>query len=159
MDHRKQNLTQKAPIHQLTIKNAFHSLSNQEKLYAHHLSRWVKWFRSILGSIKLIFVFSAAWHGTRIILRQVSPESTAIFDFINELYNVCSGQWHMYSKIYRVDPDELESFLEYASTFLSNVGNYYVCLIWLLYQSCWSHCRALEIRRSFLTSAWNFLPS
>jgi hypothetical protein len=72
---------------------------------------------------------SAAWHGTRIILRQTSPESVGIFDFIMELYAFCSGHWRSFSTLHNVDPGELEAFLEYASTFLSNIGNYYVFLL------------------------------
>lgn len=53
-----------------------------------------------------------------------------------ELYAVCSGQWHIYSKVHNVNPNELETFLEYASTFLSNVGNYYVCLTQILRKYC-----------------------
>lgn len=68
---------------------------------------------------------SSAWFGTRIILRQVSPESPAIFDFILELYRTCSGNWSSL-----IGPDvsseDLQRLLTYAATFLSNVGNYYV---------------------------------
>lgn len=71
---------------------------------------------------------SAAWHGTRIILRQVSEEAIGIFDFIMELYNWCSGQWIGLAKDADVDVTSLEEFLTYAATFLSNVGNYYVLL-------------------------------
>jgi dipeptidyl-peptidase-3 len=81
-------------------------------------------------SPRVTFVaFSAAWHGTRIILRQTSPESVGIFDFIMELYAFCSGHWHIFSTMHNVNPGELEAFLEYASTFLSNIGNYYVFLL------------------------------
>jgi len=52
-----------AMIHQLQIKPIFDALDPREKLYAHYLAR-------------------AAWHGSRIIMRQVSPESPDIFDFI-----------------------------------------------------------------------------
>lgn len=63
-------------------------------------------------------------HG--IILRQVSPESLAIFDFILELYSSCDSDWHQISEVNGVTED-LRGFLEYAATFLSNIGNYYVC--------------------------------
>ncbi|ORX98180.1 dipeptidyl peptidase III [Clohesyomyces aquaticus] len=94
------------PIHVLGIQNAFSSLSNQEKLYAHHLSR-------------------AAWHGTRIILRQVSPESIGIFDFILELYTSCWGEWDLLVEDHDLTREELDSFLDYAAKFLSNIGNFY----------------------------------
>lgn len=99
--------TTPAPIHQLSIATAFNSLTKQEKIYAHHLS-------------------CAAWHGTRIVLRQTSPEANGIFDLIMELYATCSGDWQALSSRQEVSTKELEQFLEYAATFLSNVGNYYV---------------------------------
>jgi dipeptidyl-peptidase-3 len=61
-------------IHQLEIKPIFDRLQVREKLYAHHLAR-------------------AAWHGSRITMRQVSPESPAIFNFIADLYRAYDGQW------------------------------------------------------------------
>lgn len=69
---------------------------------------------------------SAAWHGTRIILRQVSPESTGIFDFLMELYASCSGNWNIIVEEGGITAEECDALLEYAATFLSNVGNYYV---------------------------------
>ena len=80
---------------------------------------------------------SSAWFGARIILRQVSPESPAIFDFILELYRTCSGNWRSL-----VGPDvsseDLQQFLTYAATFLSNVGNYYVRIKTQSYKPTWS---------------------
>ena len=49
-------------IHQLSDEGVFNKLDPREKLYAHHLAQ-------------------AAWASTRIIHRQVSPESSGIFDF------------------------------------------------------------------------------
>ncbi len=60
----------KAVIHQLAIKPIFDRLTRREKLYAHHLSK-------------------AAWYGSRILMRQVSPEGPAIFDFIISLHTGC----------------------------------------------------------------------
>ncbi|KAJ9137352.1 Dipeptidyl peptidase 3 [Coniochaeta hoffmannii] len=94
------------PIHQLGIKDAFDGLTTQEKLYAHHMAR-------------------AAWHGTRIILRQVSPESVDIYDFIIELHNSCLGNWKVLVEGGQTTQAELDAFLNYAATFLSNIGNYY----------------------------------
>lgn len=68
----------------------------------------------------------AAWKGTRIILRQVSPEANSIFDFILSLHRSCEGKWDDLAIQTGVSVDELDAFLEYAATFLSNVGNYYV---------------------------------
>ncbi|KAL9037456.1 MAG: hypothetical protein Q9214_005698 [Letrouitia sp. 1 TL-2023] len=98
------------PIHQLSIKKAFDGLTSKEKLYAHYLAR-------------------AAWSGTKIILRQVSPESNDIFDFIMEIYRYCQksffGQWTDLSRASGITEMDMGSFLEYAASFLSNVGNYY----------------------------------
>ncbi|KAH9909743.1 dipeptidyl peptidase III [Xylariomycetidae sp. FL2044] len=93
-------------VYRLGIASLFDSLSGQEKRYAHYMSR-------------------AAWSGTRIILRQVSPESPAIFDFILELRRYCDGNWQLLSETDGLSDEDIRSFLEYAATFLSNVGNYY----------------------------------
>lgn len=96
-------------VHQLSIEHVFQSLSPQEKLYAHYLSR-------------------AAWHGSRIILRQTSPEAVAIFDLILDVHRACNGDWQELKRRCKLSSDELEAFLEYAALFLCNLGNYYVCL-------------------------------
>lgn len=93
-------------IYKLSIAPLFDRLSEQEKRYAHFLSR-------------------AAWSGTRIILRQVSPESISIFDFILELYESCHGNWEQITMSDGISGEDLEQFLRYAATFLSNIGNYY----------------------------------
>jgi dipeptidyl-peptidase-3 len=56
----------------------------------------------------------------------VSPESESIFDFIIQLYNSCDGNWKHLGHSLGIPDDELGRFLEFAATFLSNVGNYYV---------------------------------
>ncbi|KAF2270745.1 peptidase M49, dipeptidyl-peptidase III [Lojkania enalia] len=94
------------PIHNLGISKAFNSLSLREKHYAHHLAR-------------------AAWHGARVILRQVSPESIGIFDFILELHSSCSGDWDKLVNEGFIEQEDCKHFLDYAATFLSNLGNYY----------------------------------
>jgi dipeptidyl-peptidase-3 len=72
----------------------------------------------------------AAWLGARIIFPQVSPESSAIFDLIMELYRCCNGRWNeLICDIYDI-PDaseQLGCFRAYAAVFLTNVGNYFVC--------------------------------
>ncbi|KAL7929496.1 peptidase family M49 domain-containing protein [Trichoderma chlorosporum] len=95
-----------ATIHQLKIKTIFDTLSEREKLYAHYLAR-------------------AAWHGSRIIMRQVSPESPDIFDFIMNLYHACDGKWDTLVEQCHITREELASFLEYAAIFLCNLGNFY----------------------------------
>ncbi|TLD28813.1 hypothetical protein PspLS_03748 [Pyricularia sp. CBS 133598] len=96
---------QDVQIFQLGVREQFQRLTDQEKRYAHHMAR-------------------AAWYGTRIILRQVSPESTSIFDFIIELYNSCTGHWSSLTG-HDVSEENLRGFLVYAATFLSNIGNYF----------------------------------
>lgn len=85
----------------------FNSLSPREKLYAHHLAR-------------------AVWHGSRIVLRQTSPEAIGIFDFILELHKACGGEWDKLVDQDGVSPDDLDEFLEFAGMFLSRQGNYWV---------------------------------
>lgn len=89
----------------LAIKPHFDALTDQQRLYAHHISR-------------------AAFTGCRIILRQVSPESEPIFDFILSLYNACSGDWKKLQRDTQISDQALQYFLEYATQFLGNCGNY-----------------------------------
>jgi dipeptidyl-peptidase-3 len=96
-----------ATIHQLKVKPVFDALSEREKLYAHYLAR-------------------AAWHGSQIIMRQVSPECPDIFDSIMDLYHACDGKWDTLITRYNITSQELASFLEYAAMFLCNLGNFYV---------------------------------
>ncbi|KAI0202477.1 peptidase family M49-domain-containing protein [Astrocystis sublimbata] len=58
-------------------------------------------------------------------MRQVSPESPDIFDFIMELYGACNGEWETLLSRCNISLEALAAFLEYAATFLCNVGNYY----------------------------------
>ncbi|KAH6715961.1 peptidase family M49-domain-containing protein [Leptodontidium sp. MPI-SDFR-AT-0119] len=95
-----------ATIHQLKIKPVFDALVKREKFYAHYLAR-------------------AAWHGSRIVMRQVSPESPDIFDFIIDLYHACDGKWDILVAQCNITSEELTSFLEYAAMFLCNLGNFY----------------------------------
>jgi dipeptidyl-peptidase-3 len=67
--------------HKLEVRKVFDSLAEDEttdgilyRAYAHHLAR-------------------VCWHGSRIILRQTSPEAEEIFDFILELHRGCNGRW------------------------------------------------------------------
>ncbi|KAL9023351.1 MAG: hypothetical protein Q9196_007256 [Gyalolechia fulgens] len=97
-------------IHQLSIADAFDGLTRKEKLYSHYLAR-------------------AAWSGTRIVLRQVSPEANPIYEFIMELARSCqeqfSGSWANLAVTFKVTHADMRSFLEYAARFLSNIGNFY----------------------------------
>lgn len=58
-------------------------------------------------------------------MRQVSPESIAIFDFILELHASCTGDWESLTDS-EISAADVRQLLTYAATFLSNVGNYYV---------------------------------
>lgn len=99
--------------------------------------RWPFWYaNSKRKALRLHFfvagwyrkTWSAAWHGTRIILRQVSPESSSIFDFILELFRTYAGDWAKLAAEAKVSMTDLRHFLEYAAVFLGNVGNYFVGL-------------------------------
>ncbi|KAM7206109.1 dipeptidyl-peptidase 3 [Naviculisporaceae sp. PSN 640] len=81
---------------------AFNGLDPRQARYAHHLAR-------------------ACWHGTRIMLRQTSPESEGIYDFILELHRACDGKWDVLD----ATPADMEAWLEFAGLFLSSLGNRY----------------------------------
>lgn len=82
-----------------------------------------------LRPIVLTISDRAVWSGTRIILRQVSPEANSIFDFIMALYHSCQGDWEVLARQANVDFGDVRLFLDYAAIFLSNIGNYYVRVI------------------------------
>jgi dipeptidyl-peptidase-3 len=44
-----------------------------------------------------------------------------------ELYRACDGDWTALLVSTGVGRDALDRFLTYAATFLSNIGNYFVC--------------------------------
>jgi dipeptidyl-peptidase-3 len=66
----------------------------------------------------------AAFEGTRVTLRQVSPESEPIYDLILSLYHASNGDWDSLAQKTQVSTDDLRFFLEYAGQFLGNCGNY-----------------------------------
>lgn len=57
-------------------------------------------------------------------LRQISPESEAIYDLILALHKSSGGDWKALQSKAGVSGDELSQFLEYAAQFLGNNGNY-----------------------------------
>jgi hypothetical protein len=59
-------------------------------------------------------------------MRQTSPESVGIFELLLELYVICDGDWEWLARRTNLSNREINNFLDYAATFLSNVGNYYV---------------------------------
>ena len=82
-------------------------------------------YHSITASVKLFIeiclpVSSASLAGTRVVLRQVSPESEAIYDLIIGLYKHIKGDF----KSVNASEDDLSAFLSYAAQFLGNAGNY-----------------------------------
>ncbi|ATY65681.1 dipeptidyl peptidase III [Cordyceps militaris] len=91
--------------YQLSIQELFDRLSQNEKLYAHHLSH-------------------AAWHGSKIILRQTSFEGVGIFDFILELHKACEGEWHRFVQLLGISAEEMEQFLDYSGMFMSRLNNF-----------------------------------
>ncbi|PGH30904.1 dipeptidyl-peptidase III [[Emmonsia] crescens] len=89
----------------LEIKPHFEALDDKQKRYAHFISR-------------------AAFQGTRITLRQVSPESEPIYDLIISLHRACNGDWNSLAQKTGVSAENLRFFLEYAAQFLGNCGSY-----------------------------------
>ncbi|KJZ73541.1 hypothetical protein HIM_07097 [Hirsutella minnesotensis 3608] len=89
----------------LEIEKHFEALSDQQKRYAHFISK-------------------ACFAGTRIVLRQLSPEAEPIYDMILALHRHCNGDWSALAKGAGVEDSELTHFLEYAAMFLGNLGNY-----------------------------------
>lgn len=66
----------------------------------------------------------ACFAGTRIVLRQCSPESPAIYDFIITLHKAFNGDWKKVQEKTGISDEELSAFLSYAAQFLGNCGNY-----------------------------------
>ncbi|KAJ5109410.1 dipeptidyl-peptidase 3 [Penicillium angulare] len=101
-----------ATTHALESRKVFESVVENEilegksyTLYAHHLAR-------------------ACWHGTRVLLRQTSPEAEGIYDLIIELHRACGGQWSIFCDR-GVQKDEVDSWLDFAGMFMSSFGNYF----------------------------------
>ncbi|KAI0509556.1 hypothetical protein F5B22DRAFT_616758 [Xylaria bambusicola] len=58
-------------------------------------------------------------------MRQMSPESLDIYDFILELFHNCLGNWDTLIG-QSISSGELDCLLTYAAAFLSNLGSYFV---------------------------------
>ncbi|CAO2650273.1 Nn.00g015650.m01.CDS01 [Neocucurbitaria sp. VM-36] len=102
----KQYLADSPPtIVPLAIKPHFEALTAKEKLYAHHIS-------------------IACFAGTRIVLRQVSPESEHIYDFIVALHKHSNGDYSALAKEAGLSQEEIDAYLDYTAQFLGNNGNY-----------------------------------
>ncbi|KAI5810124.1 dipeptidyl peptidase III [Peziza echinospora] len=89
----------------LEIEPHFSNLETKEKLYAHYISR-------------------ASFLGTRVTMRQISPESEGIFDLIVDLYKSVHGDWKKLGETTGVSEENVKFWLEYAAGFLGNAGNY-----------------------------------
>lgn len=92
-----------APIVSLSAKQHFNQLSTKEKTYAHFLSKASHW-------------------GTRAVLRSVSPESETIYNLIIAIHQSVSGDYTQLKSA--CGDDDVKLYLDYASQFLSNLGNY-----------------------------------
>ncbi|KAK3335550.1 putative dipeptidylpeptidase III [Cercophora scortea] len=102
----KQYLADAPPaVVRLEIEKHFEALTDKQKRYSHFISR-------------------ASFAGNRIVLRQVSPESEPIYDFIIALQKASGGDWKALAEKAGVDEAGLTAFLQYAAQFLGNSGNY-----------------------------------
>ncbi|AOA60636.1 GQ67_01822T0 [Komagataella phaffii] len=93
----------KAPIVSLSAKSHFNELTSQERKYAHYMSRASHW-------------------GTRVVLRSVSPESEVIYDLIISIHKHVNSDYSDLTK--HLGEVAVQQYLEFASQFLSNLGNY-----------------------------------
>ncbi|KFA62684.1 hypothetical protein S40285_06990 [Stachybotrys chlorohalonatus IBT 40285] len=89
----------------LEIEKHFEPLNDKQKRYAHFISK-------------------ASFAGTRIVLRQLSPESEPLYDFIIALHKSSGGNWSSLASKAGIEESEVTRFLEYAVMFLGNLGNY-----------------------------------
>ncbi|KAK4993816.1 hypothetical protein LTR50_000029 [Elasticomyces elasticus] len=103
---KKQYLADDPPtIVQLKIKDHFDALDEKEQQYAHYISK-------------------ACFAGVRAQLRQVSPESELIYDFIVALHHQSDGDWTKFRQDAGLSDEDMKHFLDYAAMFLGNGGNY-----------------------------------
>ena len=70
------------------------------------------------------FSYRAAFSGTRITLRQVSPESETIADLILAVHAACNGSYTNLASKTGVSDEDIQAYLAYASQFWGNCGNY-----------------------------------
>ncbi|KAK6529299.1 hypothetical protein TWF281_008476 [Arthrobotrys megalospora] len=96
---------EKAPVCRLEIQPHFDNLSAKEKLYAHHISK-------------------ASFAGTRVVLRQVSPESEPLFDLVLTVARHVGNDFSKIVEAAGVTEDETTKFVEFGSQVLANLGNY-----------------------------------
>ncbi|CAI4050970.1 hypothetical protein SKDZ_15G1000 [Saccharomyces kudriavzevii ZP591] len=94
---------QDAPLSMLSVKaEYFPQLTEREQKYAHFMSK-------------------ASHAGSRVVMRQVSHESEPIFDLVLAIHANLNGSYPEDDDSQR---EQTESYLEYVSQFLSNLGNF-----------------------------------
>jgi hypothetical protein len=64
----------------------------------------------------------ACFAGTRVVLRQVSPESEHIYDFIVALHKHAKGDYATLAKDTGLSQEEIDAYLNYSAQFLGNLG-------------------------------------
>ncbi|KAL6454090.1 hypothetical protein SBY92_003549 [Candida maltosa Xu316] len=98
-----------SPIVVLSALKHFNALSSTKaKKYAHYLSR-------------------ASFHGTRAVLRSVSPESETIYDLILAIHEKLGKPKDVKEYTEKLAPlsaEDVQFYLDYALQFLDNAGNY-----------------------------------
>jgi dipeptidyl-peptidase-3 len=65
--------------------------------------------------------------GTRVTLRQISPESEGIYDLVVKLYKAVDGDWNKLGQETGASKENVTYFIEYAAAVMANLGNYKVC--------------------------------
>ncbi|GMM33141.1 dipeptidyl-peptidase III [Saccharomycopsis crataegensis] len=93
----------KPPICSLNAKHHFENLTEKEQKYAYYLHK-------------------ASHLGSRAVLKSVSNESNSIFDLILEFHKSIGGDYSALKSEF--GDDQVEGYLEYASQFLGNLGNF-----------------------------------
>lgn len=94
------------PVHVLDCTSAFQNLTDQEKLYAHHISQ-------------------ASWLGSLICLIQTSEESFPLFSILQKLFHE-----HSVEKLREaaekkgVSQEDFSDFIQFVAAFYGNMGNY-----------------------------------
>ncbi|CAG2109628.1 unnamed protein product, partial [Medioppia subpectinata] len=99
--------TNDTPVVQLDAEIAFNGLTDEEKLYAHYLSK-------------------SCWFGSIVCLFQTSPESPLIFTLFRRLFAEQSVEELkvLAQSVAQFEDNEWRALLVYLSAFLSNMGNY-----------------------------------